>query len=169
MRASEFITEAHHSILKTITIGPWRVQIDTHAVVSMASRGVSPIDLSNIITYACVFPDIAATVPIGKGAYFQDINTMVSVYFHRLGENEIRIETVLGPDMKPKPPLFRRSVPTTNRKVDAKFQQNQSIMAQDVQKYGRDAISQKISAIAPVLSMNRADRRAFDRSIKRKK
>jgi hypothetical protein len=94
---------------------------------------------------------------------------MVSVYLHRLSENEIRVETVLGPDMKPKPPLFRRLVPNTNIKVDAKIQQGQAKMAQDIQQQGRDAVSQKISALAPVLSMNRADRRAFDRSIKRKK
>lgn len=169
MRASEFITEAHHSILKTMTIGSWRVLIDSHAVVSMAARKVSPIDFSNIITYACIYPDIAATIPLGKGAYVQDINTMISVYLHRLSDNEIRVETVLGPDMKPKPPLFRRSVPNINKKVDAKFQQGQDKMAQDIQQHGRDAISQKISTLAPVLSMNRADRRAFDRYTKRKK
>jgi hypothetical protein len=170
MRASEFITEAHHSILKTMTIGSWNVLIDSHAVVSMASRGVSPIDFSNIITYACIYPDIAATIPVGKGAYFQDVNTMVSIYLHRLGENQLRIETVLGPDMKPKPPMFRRPVPNTiNKKVSAKFQQSQDKMAQAVQKYGRDAVSQEMSTYAPLLSMNRADRRALMRSAKRKK
>jgi len=170
MRASEFITEAHHSILKTMTIGPWSVQIDTHAVVSMASRGISPIDFSNIITYACIYPDVAATIPLGKGAYVQDTNTLVSVYLHRLSENEIRVETVLGPDMKPKPPMFRRPVPNTiNKNVGAKFQQSQDKMAQAVQKYGRDAVSQEMSNYAPLLSMNRADRRALMRSAKRKK
>ena len=170
MRANEFITEAHHSILKTMTIGQWRVLIDSHAVVSMAARNVSPIDFSNIITYACIYPDVAATIPLGKGAYVQDINTMVSVYLHRLSENEIRVETVLGPDMKPKPPLFRRSVPNTiNKNVGAKFQQSQDKMAQAVQKYGRDVVSQKMSTYAPLLSMNRADRRAIMRSAKRKK
>lgn len=170
MRANEFITEAHHSILYTMSLGPWRVLVDSHAVVSMVARNVSLIDFSNIITYACVYPDVAATIPLGKGAYVQDINTMVSIYLHRLSENEIRVETVLGPDMKPKPPLFRRSVPNTgNKKIQPKFQQMQAKLAQDIQLHGRDAISQKISAVAPLSSMNRADRRAFDRFRKRKK
>ena len=64
MRANEFISEAHHSILKTVTIGPWSVQIDTHAVASMASRGVSPSDFSDIVNYACKSPDTLNTIPI---------------------------------------------------------------------------------------------------------
>ena len=169
MRANEFITEAHHSILKTMTIGQWRVLIDSHAVVSMAARNVSPITFSNIITYACIYPDVAATIPIGKGAYVQDTNTLVSVYLHRLSENEIRVETVLGPDMKPKPPLFRRSVPNTNNvKLDPKFLNGQNKLAQDIQQYGRDDISKRISAVAPILNLNRADYRKFQRLMKRK-
>ena len=169
MRASEFITEAHHSILKTMTIGSWRVLIDSHAVVSMTARNVSPITFSNIITYSCIYPDVAATIPIGKGAYVQDTNSVVSVYLHRLSENEIRLETELGPDMKPKPPLFRRSVPNTNNvKLDPKFLNGQSKLAQDIQQYGRDDISKRISAVAPILNLNRADYRKFQRLMKRK-
>jgi hypothetical protein len=169
MRASEFITEAHHSILKTMTIGQWRVLIDSHAVVSMAARNVSPITFSNIITYACIYPDIAATIPIGKGAYVQDTNTLVSVYIHRLSENEIRVETVLGPDMKPKSPMFRRPIPSTTRKTSPIMQQNLDYMSRQAQQYGRDAVSQKLATIAPYSNLNRADRRAFNRVVKRKK
>ena len=166
MRASEFITEAHHGILKTVTVGPWSVQIDTHATVSMASRGVSPSTFSDIVTYACSSPNIVDTIPIGKGAYFQDVNTMVSVYLHRLSENEIRVETVLGPDMKPKPPMFRRPIPSTTRKPSAIMQKNLNYMAQQAQELGRDAVSQKLATIS---NLNRADRRALKRSSKRKK
>ena len=169
MRANEFISEAHHSILNTVTRGPWSVQIDTHAVASMASRGVSPSDFSDIVNYACKSPDTLNTIPIGKGAYFQNINNMVSVYILRLSENEIRVETVLGPDMKPKPPLFRRSVPNTNNvKLDPKFLNGQNKLAQDIQQYGRDDISKRISAVAPILNLNRADYRKFQRLMKRK-
>ena len=169
MRASEFITEAHHGILKTVTVGPWSVQIDTHAAVSLASRGVSPSTFTDIVTYACSSPNIVDTIPIGKGAYFQDVNTMVSIYLHRLSQNEIRVETVLGPDMKPKPPLFRRSVPNTNNvKLDPKFLNGQNKLAQDIQQYGRDDISKRISAVAPILNLNRADYRKFQRLMKRK-
>ena len=172
MRATEFITEAHHSIIKILSIGPWRVHIDSHAFVSMTSRGVSPLDLSNIITYACIFPKIVDTIPIGKGAYFQDVNTMISVYLHRLGENEIRVETVLSPSMKPTPPMFRRPVPISNEKLDPKVKQNQEKMAQRIQQYGpdgRDIVSQEISTLTPILNLNRTDRRAYNRFMKKKK
>ena len=166
MRASEFITEAHHSILNTVTRGPWRVQIDTHAVASMASRGVSPSDFGDIINYACTSPDTLNTIPIGKGAYFQNINNMVSVYINRLSKNEIRVETVLGPDMKPKPPMFRRPIPNTTKKPSAIMQKNLNYMAQQAQELGRDAVSQKLATIS---NLNRADRRALSRASKRKK
>lgn len=173
MRASEFITEAHHSILKTITIGAWKVQIDSHAFVSMTARGVSPLDFSNIVTYACIYPDIVDTIPIGKGAYFQDVNTMISVYLHRLGEREIRVETVLGPDMKPKPPMFRRPVPINKMALDPKIKQGQEWMAKRINQQGpegRDNVSKEIETdIAPIMNLNRADRREFMRKLKRKK
>jgi hypothetical protein len=169
VRANEFISEAHHSILNTVTRGPWSVQIDTHAVASMASRGVSPSDFSDIVNYACKAPDTLNTIPIGKGAYFQNINNMVSVYILRLSENEIRVETVLGPDMKPKSPMFRRPIPSTTRKTSPIMQQNLDYMARQAQQYGRDAVSQKLATIAPYSNLNRADRRAFNRVVKRKK
>jgi len=168
MRASEFITEAHHSIMQTMTIGSWKVLIDSHAFVSMTARDVSPIDFSNIITYACIFPNIVDTIPIGKGAFFQDINTMISVYLHRLSKNEIRVETVLSPDMKPKPPMFRRPVPTSHIKLDAKTQRGQAELSKEIRQRGRDEVSQELETIKPLLNMNRADRRALYRAIKRK-
>lgn len=173
MRAIEFIVEAHHSIIKTMTIGPWQVQIDSHAFVSMVARGVSPLDFSNIVTYACVYPDIVDTIPIGKGAYFQDVNTMISVYLHRLGENEIRVETVLGPDMKPKPPMFRRPVPVNTTKLDPKIKQGQDALAKRIQQHGpegRDVVSKEIETdVTPWLNLGRAERRALNRKLKRKK
>jgi hypothetical protein len=169
MKISEIITEAHHSILTTINIEPWRVQIDTHAFANMAARGISLRNFTSIVSYACTFPDILDTIPIGKGAFFQDINTMISVYLHRLSENEIRVETVLSPDMKPKPPMFRRPVPIDNRKDDPKIQRKQAFIAQKVQQQGVDAVSQKLSTIGPISTMNRANRREFSRFLKRKK
>jgi type II secretory pathway predicted ATPase ExeA len=72
--------------------------------------------------------------------------------------------------MKPKPPLFRRPVPNTNNvKIDPKFLNGQSKLAQDIQKYGRDDISKRISAVAPILNLNRADYRKYLRLMKRKK
>ena len=172
MRASEFIVEAHHSIIKTMPIGPWKVQIDSHAFVSMAARGVSPLDFSNIVTYACLYPDIVDTIPIGKGAFFQDVNTMVSVYLHRIGENEIRIETVLGPDMKPKPPMFRRPVPVNTMKLDPRTKQGQDALAKRIQQHGpegRDVVSKEIETdVTPWLNLGRAERRALNRKLKRK-
>jgi hypothetical protein len=94
---------------------------------------------------------------------------MVSVYLHRLSENEIRVETVLGPDMKPKPPMFRRPVPSSNKKTTRVMQQNLDHMARQAQQHGRDAVSQKLAAWAPYTNLNRANRRAVDRVIKRKK
>lgn len=172
MRANEFIVEAHHSIMKIITIGKWKVHLDSHAFVSMAARGISILDFSNIVTYACIFPDIVATIPIGKGAYFQDTNTMISVYLYRLGENEIRVETVLGPDMKPKPPMFRRPVPVNTKKEDPKIKQGQERMAKRIQQYGpdgRDIVSKEIETdVTPWLNLGRAERRALNRKLKRK-
>lgn len=172
MRANEFIVEAHHSIMKTITIGKWQVQVDSHAFVSMTARGVSPLDFSNIVTYACIYPNIVDTIPIGKGAYFQDVNTMISVYLYRLGENVIRVETVLGPDMKPKPPMFRRPVPVNTMKLDPKIKQGQEVIAKKIQQSGpegRDIASKEIETyITPLLNLNRADRRALNRKLKRK-
>lgn len=171
--AKEFINEAHHSIMKTLTIGKWKVLIDSHAFVSMAARGISPLDLSNIVTYACIFPDIVGTIPIGKGAYFQDVNTMISVYLHRLSETEIRVETVLSPDMNPKPPMFRRPVPINKMALDPKIKQGQELMAKKIQQHGpegRDIVSKEIETdITPLLNLNRADRRKLNRKLQRKK
>lgn len=173
MRAKEFITEAHHSIMKTFPIGKWKVLLDSHAFVSVATRNIPMRNFTNIITYACIYPDIVDTIPIGKGAYFQDVNTMISVYLHRLSENEIRVETVLSPDMKPKPPMFRRPVPINTEKEDPTVIKGQELMAKRVQQHGpegRDVVSKEIeSDITPWLNLGRAERRALDRKLKRKK
>ena len=169
MRATEFVTEAHHSILKVMQMGQWRVHIDSHAMVSAAARGVDAADFSNIISYATHIPNTLSTIPVGKGAYFQDVNTMISVYIHRLGQDELRVETVLGPDMSPKPPMFRRPVPAHNLKVEPSLKQAQAAMRKQTQQHGRDYVSQKLADVKPIINMNRADRRAFKRMTKKNK
>lgn len=169
MRSCEFISEAHHSILATRQIGPWNVHIDTHAIASQASRGIDLADFTNIITHACFLPNTLNTIPVGKGAYFQDLNTRISIYIYRLGNDELRIETVLGPDMKPKPPMFRRAVPSHNIKIDPRVNPAQNAVAQVAQQHGRDYVSQHLSDLAPIANMNRTDRRAFNRLMKKKK
>ena len=168
MRAAEFTTEAHHSILKVIQMGPWRVHIDTHAIVSATARSVDVADFSNIVSYATHVPNTLNTIPVGKGAYFQDVNTMISIYIHRLSEDELRVETVLGPDMRPTQPMFRRPVPPHNRKVDPRLKQSQDAMRKQTQQHGRDTISQRLADIKPIVNMNRSDRRAFKRMVKKK-
>ena len=148
------------------------MQLDTHAIASQASRGIELADFTNIITYACFISDMLSTIPIGKGAYFQDVNTLISIYLTRLGKDEIRVETVLGPDMHPKQPMFRRPVPPHNMPRSSTVRKTQSSMAKAAQEHGRDFVSQRIADLAPVVvhattGMNRADRRAFGRFMKK--
>ena len=172
MRATEFITEAHHSILAVMKLGPWRVQIDSHALASAANRGVDTADFTNIINYAAQIPNTLSTIPIGKGAYFQDINTMISIYVHRISQDEIRVETVLGPDMSPKPPMFRRPVPKHNLKPIPGEKQAREWWGQQTQQHGRDHVSQELANRNSIRNsimntMNRADRREFIRRAKK--
>ena len=117
MRAQEFITEAHHHRIASQELGQWTVHIDSHALVTIADRDIQLGDVINILTFACKYVPELKTIPRGKGAYFQDTNSLVSIYIRRSEHypNELTLETVLGPKMAPSPPLFRRSVPPTPR------------------------------------------------------
>jgi len=180
MKISEIVQKkppAHHSVMHTITVGPWQVQLDTHALASRVDpqRSVPQHVFVNIMNSACNTPGTLDTIPIGRGAFFQDTTTRVSLYFKRLDQHTLRLETVLGAGQQPKPPLFRRPV-TPWQPPPRIVQQQQAIdqqLAQQVQQRGRDSLSQDLEQAKPYLdtynSMNRQDRRAFDRMINKQK
>jgi hypothetical protein len=168
MKIQEVIQEAHHSIVKTITIDPWSLQVDSHAIATAADRSIPLHTLTNIVSFACAIPGLFDTVPVGRGAYFQDTNTGISVYIHRLSDRVLRWETVLSPGMRPKPPLFRRPVPASQLKPQADVDRNQARMRQQTQQRGRDSVSQDLAQVSPLLQLNRADRRALGRKLKKR-
>jgi len=180
MKISEIVQKkplAHHSVMTTITVGPWQVQLDTHALASRVDpqRSVPQHEFVAIMNSACNTPGTLDTIPIGRGAFFQDTNTRVSLYFKRLDQHTLRLETVLGAGQQPKPPLFRR--PVTPWQPNAqRVQRQQAIdqqLAQQVQQRGRDSLSQDLEQAKPSLdmyqSLNRAERRAFDRMVNKQK
>lgn len=168
MKINEILTEAHHSILLTLPIGPWKVQIDSHAYATLPARNIPLENFTNMISYMCYLPDVLPTIPVGRGAYFQDTNTAISIYVTRVSDNVVRVETVLDRTMKPKQPLFRRPVPAPDMKnlkpVDY------GSMKADVQARGRDAVSQDIEKnLQPIMPVNRAERRKFAKVMRRLK
>ncbi len=170
MKILEIIQEAHHSIINTIKMGRWTVHLDSHAMVSVAHKGVSLEHFSNIISYSCFLPNVYETVPIGKGVFFQDVNTMISIYVHRLAENELRVETVLPPSEIPKPPMFRRPVPITDQKPTSKITKSMNAMRAASQERGRDAVSQDLEKLAPIYqNLNREERRKMYKMMRRSK
>jgi hypothetical protein len=168
MRLKEIISEAHHSILVTMPIGPWKVQIDSHAYATLPARNIPLENFTNMISYMCFLPDVLPTIPVGKGAYFQDTNTAISIYVTRVSNNVIRVETVLDRTMKPKQPLFRRAVPAPDM-TNIKPVDYGSLKA-DVKARGRDAVSQDIEKnLQPIMPVNRAERRKFSKLMRRLK
>ena len=167
MKITEIIQEAHHSITKTTKIGPWTVQIDSHALVSIAHKGVKLSDFTNIVTYSCLAPDIYQQVPVGKGVYFQDVNTLVSIYVTRVSDDTLRVETVLPPSQKPKPPFYRRPVPSSDRQ-DSQVEKTLQAMQAKTQALGRDAVSQELERITPAMNnLNREQRRRLQKMSRR--
>ena len=152
MRASEFVTEtAHHSRMYTAPVGKWNVHIDTHQIVTAAARNIPASVASNIIRYAFTkVPDIE-TIPRGKGAFFQDTNTLISIYIFRSKNypNEFTVETILSPEMKISPPYFRAAVPPTGLTDPPGVQAGQEFIRQQVQARGRDAVSQDMELMKP--------------------
>jgi hypothetical protein len=168
MRAKEITQKpkAHHSILMTLPCGAWKAQLDSHAYVTIPYRGIPLEKFVNIINHMCAYPDVLPTIPIGRGAYFQDTNSKISVYVTRISTDTIRIETVLDPSMRPKPPLFRRPVPAwqpTGKRLDPAVAK--SLQAQ-TQAQGRDAASQQAELMKPLIPVNRAERRALSRAVR---
>jgi len=187
MLVNEIITEAHHSRLATQKIGPWTVHFDSHLMATIPARQISLPDITNIITYACITcaADLK-TIPRGAGAFFQDTNTLISIYIRRNQHypDQLTIETVLSPEMTPKPPLFRRPVPPHNMKINKNDEKRMAYYHQQVQLRGRDAVSQdlenakfgqkKPELMSPVeldklrQQMNREQRRELDRYLRKK-
>jgi len=185
MRAREFTTEAHHYRMATQKMGNWKVHLDSHAVVTMADRDIDSGSVINILGFACRNVPELGTIPLGKGAYFQDTNTLISLYLKRSDHypDEITLETVLSPDMRPTPPLFRRPVPPAPRDMqdNALVRANKQAMKQKTQARGRDAVSQDIESMMPTLKasmnqppapdapLNREQRRAWSKYLQKNK
>lgn len=192
MRASEFITEAHHSRMLTWKLGTWTVHIDSHAFVSLPERDIALHDFVNILTFACKYVPELKDIPRGKGAYFQDTNTLVSLYLRRSQHypSEITVETALGPNMKPKPPLFRRSVPPPDYQDTDDMKRTAVSMRDRTMTHGRDKVSQDIEDLIPTIekhlaaheytpdmpspspsmpALNRADRRTLQKYLRKQK
>ena len=140
------IIEAHHSRLITHQMGDWTVHFDSHLMATIPDRRIPLADVVNIISYACLLVPELKTIPRGKGAYFQDTNTLISIYIRRNQHypNELTVETVLSPDMRPTPPLFRRSVPPHDMKVPKGHDKMMDYYHKKSQQYGRDAVSQDL-------------------------
>jgi hypothetical protein len=172
MRATEFLTEAHHSRLFTQKMGKWNVHFDSHFLVTVSARNISLPFVSHMISYIFYNLDDIETIPRGKGAYIQDTNTLISVYIKRSNSypTDFTIETVLSPDMKPTPPLFRRSFPAAPKSLKDKphDRKMQDKIRKDVEQKGRDKVSQDLSDIGfkPQL-LNRANRRTLSKLAKK--
>jgi hypothetical protein len=168
MKITEIISEAHHSIISKTKIGPWTVHLDSHAMVSVAHKGVPLEDFSNIVTYSCLSPDVYQRVPIGKGVFFQDVNTMISIYVTRLSETDLRVETVLPKSEIPKPPMFRRPVPFHGMKRPKEVNSALNAIRADSLDRGRDAVSQDMEKSATSMAnLNRQQRREFDKQMRK--
>lgn len=168
MRIKEIISEAHHSIVKSLQMGPWMVHIDSHALVSAPVRDVSLSVLTALIRYAAYTPNMYDTVPVGRGAYLQDLNTRASIYVKRVSQDELRIETVLGPDMRPSEPLFRRPIPAANVRIDPRDARRQALVKQQALERGRDAVSQDMEQFKDLAPQNRHQRRALDKFMRQR-
>ena len=165
MKVHEILLEAHHSILTTFPAGPWKVEIDSHATVSLADRNIPLHKFTAMITYMCSLPDVLPTVPVGRGAYFQDTNTRISIYVTRTADKTVRVETVLSPTMAPKAPLFRRPVPDWQPK--GRKPNDLPAMQADIKARGRDAVSQDLEQLRPLMPVNREQRRQFAKKMRR--
>jgi hypothetical protein len=167
MKVREILNEAHHSIIATFPAGPWKVEIDSHAIVSQVDRNIPLSAFTAMITYMCSLPDVLPTIPVGRGAYFQDINTRISIYVTRTADKTVRVETVLSPTMAPKAPLFRRSVPAWQPKD--RQPDDLTPMRADIKARGRDAVSQDLEQLKPLMPVNREQRRQFAKQMRRVK
>ena len=187
MKIKEVVTEAHHSRLISKKIGEWTVHLDSHLMATIPARRIPLADVVNLINYACLEVPELKTIPRGKGAYFQDTNTNLSIYIRRNQHypDQITIETVLSPDMTPTPPLFRRSVPAHDFKMNKTHQERMDYYHQQAQERGRDAVSQDLETavlnrgkkpedMSPEeidklrQKMNREQRRSLDKYLRKK-
>lgn len=151
MKIKEIVAEAHHSRLTTAPIGKWNVHIDTHLFVTAAARDISTSTTSNIITYAFTMVPEIEKIPRGQGAFFQDTNTLISIYILRSKSypNEFTVQTILSPEMKISPPLFRRPVPPAYWEDTPEMKAGAELIRQQVKAKGRDAVSQDLENMKP--------------------
>lgn len=176
MKISEIISEAHHSIIRTTEIGPWILDIDSHFLSSMADRSdvLNLKEVTSIVTAVCLELEALHKVPRGTGVFVQEVNSKISIYLYRYKNkpNRLRLETVLTPDMKPKEPVIRVSVPPSNNTMSKKEIKNLERVRAYTQSQGRDSYSQNLERnkdfISAMSQMNRQQRRAFNKIIKSK-
>ena len=175
MKITEIICEAHHSIVKSTTIGNWIVDIDSHFIVTLADRNVlNPKVVTNIVTQVCLGSQALTKVPRGTGVFVQDTVSNISIYLYRYKNkpNQLRLETVLTPDMHPKEPIIRIAIPPTDdTKIPAKHQKAMDQMKKSIQSSDRDTVSQSLEknkdTMDAMSKMNRQQRRAFNKIVQR--
>ena len=172
MKINEILKEAHHSIIGTLVIGDWILDIDSHFEVSLADRShiLNAKEVSSIITYACLYAEGLKSVKRGTGVFVQDTNSKISIYLRKYKNqpNRLVLETVLEPDMKPTEPVIRIAVPVSDTKMRKKDIDNIANMRKHTQEFGRDSVSQDIERNTNLMKgMNRHDRRAFKKMIKK--
>ena len=172
MKIKEIVKEAHHSIIDTRPIGDWILDVDSHFMASMADRSdiLNMMDVISIISYACIYSEELKNVVRGTGVFVQDTNSKISIYLHRYKNqpNRLRLETVLTPEMKPKEPVIRIAVPVSDNRMSKKDMDVMANMRKHTQEFGRDSVSQEIERNTNLMKgMNRHDRRAFKKMIKK--
>lgn len=176
MRASDFITEAHHYILSTHQMGEWEVQISSHATVSIPDRS-RDTDILSIANYVCTHPSGLESIRRGAGACFYDTNSRVAIWLDRSPSRPrvLTLATVFKPGFHLPKPVFEITVPDTRMPDDPKLKQVIDFMDKEVKNRGRDAVSQDLESIArfmkwqdnQISQMSRQQRRAVDRRMKK--
>jgi hypothetical protein len=175
MKVREIINEAHHSIIATMEIGDWILDIDSHYIATIADRSnkVNAKEVTSIISFACLYSEELKKLPRGTGAFVQDTVSNISIFLHRYKNqpNRLRLETVLTPDMTPKDRIIRITVPSTNTKMSRKDIKNIERVRMDTQLRGRDSVSQDYEnnkdVIDAMSTMDRNQRRVLKKNLAR--
>ena len=172
MRANEFVNEAFHSKIITSHQGRWTVHIDSHALVSLPTRGIPLIEFTNIISHACGYADSELEkIPRGTGAFIQDTRTKISIYVRKSNSFplDLTVETVLSPTMTPKTPLISITTSYQGHDTPDVVKSHKNIKSR-VDASGRDAVAQELDRTTQaVKNMNREQRRALKKTLRSKK
>jgi len=180
MRASEFITEAHHFIIDQWKSGEWTVKLSSHAVVSLPERG-QKTDIYTIVDFICKQTTGPKNIQKGKGACFYDTTSKNALWISRSKAYpwEITVETLFGPEMKLPQPLFYVDVPNSIRQdndpMDPHINKILDLIGNQVKDRGRDAVSAELETIGKFLKwrdeqvaqQTRQQRRAVERRAKK--